>query len=51
MMRDHLRADEAFEALRRQSQNTNVKLHIIAERIINGGLLDVGQSRSSQRRP
>jgi hypothetical protein len=29
----------------------NVKLHVIAERIINGGLLDVGQSRSSQRRP
>jgi hypothetical protein len=51
MTRDHLTADEAFEALRRQSQSTNIKLHIIAGHIINGGLLDVGQSRSSQRRP
>jgi hypothetical protein len=51
MTRDHLTADEAFEALRRQSQNSNVKLHMIAERIINGEQFDVGQSRSSLRRP
>jgi ANTAR domain len=51
MTRHHLTADQAFEALRHQSQSTNVKLCIIAERIINGGQLDQSQSRSLTRRP
>ena len=33
---DGLTAEEAFQALKRQSQRTNIKLHTIADKIIGG---------------
>jgi AmiR/NasT family two-component response regulator len=33
-----LTAEEAFQALKRQSQRTNIKLHTIADKIVDGGL-------------
>jgi hypothetical protein len=42
MTRRQLAADEAFTLLRRQSQNTNVKLQTIAQAVIQTGDLPVG---------
>jgi AmiR/NasT family two-component response regulator len=36
MARHELTAEEAFQALKRHSQRTNVKLHTIADKIIGG---------------
>jgi len=48
--RDHLTADQAFEVMKHQSQNSNVKLRTIAEAILYDGPLDDGQSRSPSLR-
>jgi AmiR/NasT family two-component response regulator len=42
MTRHQLAPDEAFTLLRRESQNTNMKLRTIAQTIIQTGDLPVG---------
>ena len=42
MTRRHLTADQAFARLKRESQNTHVKLRTIAQRVIQTGDLPVG---------
>jgi ANTAR domain len=37
-------SEEAFQALKRQSQRTNVKLHTIADKIIGGRSTFIGKS-------
>ena len=48
MTRRHLTADQAFALLKRESQNTHVKLRTIAQTVIQTGDLPVGtESKSS----
>jgi ANTAR domain len=50
MTRRHITADQAFTLLKRQSQNTHVKLRTIAQTVIQTGDLPVGtKSKSSTR--
>ena len=48
MTRRQLTADQAFTLLKRQSQNTNVKLRTIAQTVIQTGDLPVGAGNEAR---
>jgi hypothetical protein len=49
MTRRQLTADQAFALLKRESQNTHVKLRTIAQRVIQTGDLPVGKESEARR--
>jgi ANTAR domain len=49
MTRRQLTAGQAFALLKRESQNTHVKLRTIAQRVIQTGDLPVGEGREARR--